>query len=1752
MLENNVITTGHAIEVYYEPSGGFTQVIAASWETSLNTGQWYYVVGVHDADADTLTLYVDSVQRAQNTEATATPDTGDTPFRIADVNVSWATNEFNGQIDEVRVVSGVRSATWVETSYNNQKSPAAFYNLGNQETPGVDPVGNEMSTLLGSGASALVFDDAADEAYWYTDITYPTGNDDANLVAGNYALNMYFDQLPGDWWDTDYLYRKQITVTTTSAGVDAGYSVDVTFNHANLVPTKSLSSGNDVRVVHWTGSGWTELDRTLEPTSSWNDASTQIWFALEDAISSSSSDNNYYLYYGNSSAGSPPDDWANIFMVGDDFNDSTLTSGLSTSTAGTASITESGGEATIDLGTNEATDAGIIVKTTELPTDNQFVIRHETRLLSGGGASNPEVKNIGIQESTGQAAVDTSLNENPRRRIIDFTGVDTNAQIYYFSASEVSHYWDGSAWQSGNGFWGNLSLNTDYIHELVSDGTDWYVRITDDTGTEIESTASSPILWSNTNDTGQSFWFYWGEIYTNFYYADQASDWVYVRDYVNPEPTTSLSVTEDDAPFVDIAVSVYDTNSGGGTPHQIVTSSSIRIDASVGDPYALPIGSGAEQTYTAADPRRLRVHIDATNINGGGSFTLAYDSVANPSSLETPAMTIPEGVLPLIFMVALMPILMGLIWRKRRLALILILLMIMISTQLVWLASKAEAYTQDSDPSRMIPYTTPLLADDASGLLNNSVYGPGDARGNRERLDLRTRYSKTWQVFANGAPTDHFILETSLAPIHYLDSRNQWQVIDTRMTPSSRNIAGFGNPAWEMTANDYALYFQGEVDSSTALVQFSDQDHHTWVQFTPHELQWANTLGAVESIATPAMVNTIVSDNQADWQGIFGSDVNLRMIAGINGMQKWVDIASPLQPPSDDLQQGGDPVLEFVEAISLPADLSIWVDGSEWNRTSDVIASGEIVFRNANGEMVFVFPPPMISDLGSKSVYGQYRLMNRDGVLYSTVRVPLSWLQDAVYPISIDPTVNLQVGAATDDCDRWGDTDLHTEYLSVYLDYTDTNQSDGMRFTNVAVPNGAMIDTAYLTLRARNTQATVTGGTTIKGQDHDDPPTFTQGDYAEYDARVRTAASVYWQPSAWAENTDYNSPEIKTVVQEIVDRSGWTSGNAMVMFFEADQVQDIQAFSYDGNSTYAPKLHIEYSPSKSLVYKVGASSDDCDRDDVNWTTTTQTFYLDWDSVGQADGVRFTNVIVPKGATIVSAHLRIRAWDTASPITGGTTIYGQAADNPLTFSTAGDFNARTWTTANVYWQPSVWTGGTYYNSPDISNIIQEITERSGWASGNAMAFKLDGDEVQHIYGYSYDFNSGQYAPELHIEYSMYDSLVVQPGQSSDDVDHDSKTWDLTTEYFYLDWDNPARSSQSDGLRFPSVAVPDGATIVQAYFIVRARDDQSSGIGGATIYGQDADSPPTFTTTEEYEARSWISSPTVHWEPQEWIAEVEYDSPDVSGIIQAIIDRPGWSSGQAMAFMFDGDEDDNVDGYSWDYNSGQYAPRLYIEYTVAPAAPLNCQATFVSDSQIDVTWDDNSYNESGFKIESSVDGGGFSQIDTVGANTETYPDTSTSADHSYQYRVRAYNGNGDSSYCTATSTIYTSPDAPSSVSASHTADLEITITWTDNSSYEDQFRIERSKNGSAYVFLANDTDGSPFVDNTITQEEYDAQDEFTYRVRAEISSQGRSSTYVVSNTIVVPERLISLIGVAVLSFLFWDEVKRRKKRSKKHEA
>ena len=81
---------------------------------------------------------------------------------------------------------------------------------------------------------------------------------------------------------------------------------------------------------------------------------------------------------------------------------------------------------------------------------------------------------------------------------------------------------------------------------------------------------------------------------------------------------------------------------------------------------------------------------------------------------------------------------------------------------------------------------------------------------------------------------------------------------------------------------------------------------------------------------------------------------------------------------------------------------------------------------------------------------------------------------------------------------------------------------------------------------------------------------------------------------------------------------------------------------------------------------------------------------------------------------------------------------------------------------------------------------------------------------------------------------------------------------------------------------------------------------------------------------------------------------------------------------------------------------------------PASPSGLSVTDISTSQIDLTWMDNSSDESGFVIERSMDGESFVIVAMLGPNATTYSDNDLIAGTAYYYRVYAYNSAGNSGY------------------------------------------------------------------------------------------------------------------------------------------
>lgn len=167
--------------------------------------------------------------------------------------------------------------------------------------------------------------------------------------------------------------------------------------------------------------------------------------------------------------------------------------------------------------------------------------------------------------------------------------------------------------------------------------------------------------------------------------------------------------------------------------------------------------------------------------------------------------------------------------------------------------------------------------------------------------------------------------------------------------------------------------------------------------------------------------------------------------------------------------------------------------------------------------------------------------------------------------------VERQVSADEDDLYSYGGAHSPAKEY-VYMSYaTASTLLAGFRFLNVVVPQGAEIAVATLSVY-QNANADLECD--IYGEDVDNSGVLEGGDLI--DGRDKTAATVNW--TATLEADDFTvSPDIKSIIQEIVNREGWESGNALTLLtVDSQAVKNGRAWDYSGDTAKAAKLSIEW------------------------------------------------------------------------------------------------------------------------------------------------------------------------------------------------------------------------------------------------------------------------------------------------------------------------------------------------------------------------------------------------------------------------------------------------------------------------------------------------------------------------------------------------------------------------------------------------
>lgn len=324
---------------------------------------------------------------------------------------------------------------------------------------------------------------------------------------------------------------------------------------------------------------------------------------------------------------------------------------------------------------------------------------------------------------------------------------------------------------------------------------------------------------------------------------------------------------------------------------------------------------------------------------------------------------------------------------------------------------------------------------------------------------------------------------------------------------------------------------------------------------------------------------------------------------------------------------------------------------------------------------------------------------------------------------------------------------------------TSYNQKVAVRFQDLDIPRGVTVSSAKIRFTASGNQSG-NANITVSAEDAN-TSTVLNGTDSEVSNLSKTSASVNWQmvdgTDNWTDGNTYDTADLTTVVQEVVDRSGWCGGNSMTFILEAtDPVNEspLRKFvTQDGGS--APELTLSYdsstatSGSCSVQYRrmsIIEAVDDAEEtltrsgtaDNTMWLYSSNLEMTETTSGGGSDdggsatrivGLRYQAVPIPQGTTVVSAELDFKA--TASRSGDGVLeVFGQNSSSAQRFSSTAsnlsNTSTRPRTSAKTVLDLSdtanEWTNGSRYRV-DVTDVVQEIVNRSDWESYNNMAFLI---------------------------------------------------------------------------------------------------------------------------------------------------------------------------------------------------------------------------------------------------------------------------------------------------------------------------------------------------------------------------------------------------------------------------------------------
>ena len=340
---------------------------------------------------------------------------------------------------------------------------------------------------------------------------------------------------------------------------------------------------------------------------------------------------------------------------------------------------------------------------------------------------------------------------------------------------------------------------------------------------------------------------------------------------------------------------------------------------------------------------------------------------------------------------------------------------------------------------------------------------------------------------------------------------------------------------------------------------------------------------------TKIEIRTIKTDNAADMGEVSNDDpftlpVNIDVWDPSNGSIVEVFPAPPMNKPDIDFAENTPAI--YLDGDDLTLDIQVLNEGNGIDNVTFYI--------DGNLEEVVNNPPYTLTHSYEN---GKYII---DAVATDT--------EDLVDHVSITISIGMFTESGQVAVKNGQDDVEETEAGLIYFRSSDLEmvfddydfdpgvpngfQKIGLRFQNVFIPPGAVIDSAFIQFRSDETDD-VFAEYFVKAENTNNAIPFDDGGSSSVSGRIILDETVYWEPLAWTETglvgPAQKTPDVGEMLQQIIDRSDWISGNDIVFIVEATGVSltDENAIrvadSYEGKPEFPPTLVYTFDFDAALV-----------------------------------------------------------------------------------------------------------------------------------------------------------------------------------------------------------------------------------------------------------------------------------------------------------------------------------------------------------------------------------------------------------------------------------------------------------------------------------------------------------------------------------------------------------------------------------------